>query len=43
MEINVQYFDESSKYDGAPLMGNYIRPIEKKTRVFKPKKEWTRI
>ena len=43
MNINVNYFEESSKYDGGPLMGNYVRPIVKEQRVYNKKKEWTRI
>jgi len=35
MNINVHYFEESSKYDGGPLMGNYVRPIVKEQRVYK--------
>ena len=43
MNINVSYYEESSKYDGGPLMGNYVRPIEKAQRVYKKNKDWTRV
>lgn len=43
MEINLQVFEESAKYEGEPIIGNYVPPVKKTIRKPKEHKDWGRI